>query len=97
MKRIKIDTFPKILVSLIILHGFINIDLSYILAFLGRETVSDVSTVLVSEVVAPVVTYLACNLIANIFEKNKLSFSVPLDSRWIMNKEDAEEYEEQVD
>ena len=40
----------------------------------------DVSSTIVREIVAPVITYLATNTVMNIFEKNKLSFSVPLNS-----------------
>ena len=78
MKRVKIDTFPKAVTVAIILHGFINIDLSYVLAFLGRDTVADVSVAMVTEILAPICVYLVTNCIANIFEKNKLTFSTPL-------------------
>lgn len=85
-KKVKLNTFPKVLVSIVVIHGLINVDLSYLLAFLGRDTVSDVSVTLVTQVVAPIVTYLATNLIANIFEKNYLSFSLPKDSGYSQQK-----------
>lgn len=91
-KRVKIDTFPKALTLLIILHGFINIDLSYILAFLGKDTVTDISVAMVTEILAPICVYLVTNCIANIFEKNYLSFSVPKDSPYMQNRKRSEYY-----
>lgn len=77
-KRVRLDTFPKVLTTVVIIHGIINIDMSYILSMLDKDPVIDVSVALITEIVAPVVVYLATNLIANIFEKNHLSFSSPI-------------------
>ena len=44
------------------------------------DPVVDVSSTIVKEIVAPLVVYLGTNTIMNIFEKNKLSFSVPINS-----------------
>lgn len=52
--------------------------LSYILAFLDKDPVVDVSSTIVREIVAPVIVYLATNMVMNIFEKNKLAFSEPI-------------------
>lgn len=92
MKRVKVDTFPKLITCIIIAHGFINIDMSYLLAFLGKETVTDVSVAMVTEILAPICVYLVTNTIANIFEKNYMSFSIPKDSEWVQNKKKAEKY-----
>lgn len=86
--------FCKIIVALTLIHGFTLTTLSYILAFLGKDPVAEVSTVLITEVLAPVVTYLATNTIANIFEKNKLSFSTPLEHVYKMTNESKENYED---
>ena len=67
---------------------------SYVLAYLGRDTVYEVSTVIVSEILAPIITYLATNMIANIFEKNKLSFSTPLTHEYKTSNEDSLEYKQ---
>lgn len=48
--------------------------------FLVWYPVVDVSSTIVKEIVAPLVVYLGTNTIMNIFEKNKLSFSVPINS-----------------
>lgn len=93
MKRIKLDTFPKMLTLAIIVHGFINIDMSYLLAFLEKEPVSDVSVAMVTEILAPVCVYLVTNTIANIFEKNYLSFSIPKDSPYMQSKKRVDKYE----
>ena len=93
-KKIKVDTFCKFIVAAVMLHGFVLSTASYVLSYLGRDTVYEVSTVIVSEILAPVVTYLATNMIANIFEKNKLSFSTPLTHEYMMSKEDSHEYKE---
>lgn len=76
-KKIKLDTFMKLITAISVGHGMILTTLSYILAFMGRETVADVSTVIVQEITAPVITYMAMNTIMNIFEKNIMSFSIP--------------------
>ena len=96
-KKISIDTFCKAIVTVVMIHGIILTTASYVLAYLGKETVTEVSTVLITEVLAPVVTYLATNMIANIFEKNKLSFSTPISHEWMMNKEAKKEYEKSDD
>ena len=51
-----------------------------ILSWIGMDPVVDVSSTIVKEIVAPLVVYLGTNTIMNIFEKNKLSFSVPINS-----------------
>lgn len=70
--------FTKLLTMLIVCHGMLMITASYILSYLNREPVSDVSTVLVTQVMAPTLTYLITNCIGNIFEKNELTFSKPI-------------------
>lgn len=70
--------FTKGITLLIVIHGLLMITASYLLAFLGREPVSDVSTTLVTQVVAPTLVYLITNCIGNIFEKNELIFSSPI-------------------
>ena len=82
-KRISLDTFAKLVVSVVMAHGMILTTLSYILAFRGMDPVVDVSSTIVREIVAPVIVYLSTNTIMNIFEKNKLSFSVPINTTFI--------------
>ena len=79
-KRIALDTFAKLIVSLVMAHGMILTTLSYILSFWGLDPVVDVSSTIVREIVAPVIVYLATNTIMNVFEKNKLAFSVPINT-----------------
>ena len=82
-KRITLDTFAKLIGSLVMAHGMILTTLSYILSFWGLDPVVDVSSTIVREIVAPVIVYLATNMIMNIFEKNKLIFSVPINTTFI--------------
>lgn len=82
-KRIALDTFAKLIVSLVMAHGMILTTLSYILSFWGLDPVVDVSSTIVREIVAPVIVYLATNMIMNIFEKNKLIFSIPINTTFI--------------
>lgn len=79
-KKVSIDTYAKMAVTVLITHGMVLTTWSYILASRGMDPVVDVSSTIVREIVAPVITYLATNTVMNIFEKNKLSFSVPLNS-----------------
>lgn len=57
-----------------------NADLMTHKTFRIMDPVVDVSSTIVKEIVAPLVVYLGTNTIMNIFEKNKLSFSVPINS-----------------
>lgn len=82
-KRVKIDTYCKLITGVVIVHGLTMITMSYVLSWFSRETVSDVSTVLITEIVAPLCLYLVTNCIMNIFEKNELSFSKPIQSQKI--------------
>ena len=79
-KKVQLNTYPKILVSLVVAHGMLLTTASYVLAFFDKEPVTDVSSTIVREIVAPVIVYLASNTILNIFEKNKMVFSTPLGS-----------------
>ena len=75
----RLDSQSKLLTSVIVLHGIICISLSYVLSFLGRDPVVDVSTTLITEIVAPTITFLISHAIENIFQYNKLSFSEPIE------------------
>lgn len=88
-KKISIDTFSKAAVVVVMAHGMILTTWSYILASHYMDPVVDVSSTIVREIVAPVIVYLATNMVMNIFEKNKLSFSVPLNSTFVKNGESA--------
>ncbi len=77
-KKVRIDTYVKFATTLVLLHGLIMITLSYVLAWFGRDTVVEVSTTLITEVVAPLCLYMCTNCIMNIFEKNELTFSKPI-------------------
>lgn len=80
IKKVSLDTYAKIATTVVIAHGMILTSFSYVLAWRGLDPVVDVSSTIVREIVAPLVVYLGTNTIMNIFEKNKLSFSVPLNS-----------------
>ncbi len=77
-KRIKIDTYVKAATTLVLLHGLTMVTMSYVLAWFEKDAVVDVSTTLITEIVAPLCLYMGTNCIMNIFEKNELSFSKPL-------------------
>lgn len=79
-RQIKIDTYCKAITAVVIAHGLILVTMSYVLAWFSRETVADVSVSMITEIVAPLCVYICTNCIANIFEKNKLSFSTPISS-----------------
>lgn len=84
-KAVSLDTYAKLVTTAVVLHGMILTTWSYVLACFDKDPVVDVSTTIVREIVAPVIVYLATNTIMNIFEKNKLSFSVPIGSTIISN------------
>lgn len=94
-KKVKLDTYAKAATTAVLVHGMILTSLSYLLASAGLDPVVDVSSTIVREIVAPLIVYLGTNMIMNIFEKNKLSFSVPLDSTIISKEKTNREKEEQ--
>lgn len=77
-KRPKIETFSKLIVFMVMLHGMLMSTLSYVLSAFGHDPVENVSVAIITEVIAPVSVYLATKTIQNIFEYNKLSFSTPI-------------------
>ncbi len=79
-KKVSLNTYAKIATTAVLAHGMILTSCSYILAWKKMDPVVDVSSTIVKEIVAPLVVYLGTNTIMNIFEKNKLSFSVPINS-----------------
>lgn len=79
-KKVRLDTYAKVATTAVLIHGMLLTSCSYILASIGMDPVVDVSSTIVKEIVAPLIVYLGTNMIMNIFEKNKLSFSVPLNS-----------------
>lgn len=85
-KKVSLNTYAKLITTAVVAHGMILTSCSYILAYMGMDPVVDVSSTIVKEIVAPLVVYLGTNTIMNIFEKNKLSFSVPLNMELINNK-----------
>ena len=76
-KRPKVDTFAKLLVMLVVLHGMVMTTLSYVLAGFNHDPVQDVSVAIISEIIAPTVTFMITHVIQNIFEYNK-----PLQHNW---------------
>lgn len=79
-KKVSLNTYAKVVTTAVLAHGMILTSCSYILSWVGMDPVVDVSSTIVKEIVAPLVVYLGTNTIMNIFEKNKLSFSVPINS-----------------
>lgn len=88
-KKVKIDTYVKAATSVVLAHGLIMVTMSYVLAWFEKDTVVDVSTTLITEIVAPLCLYIGTNCIMNIFEKNELSFSKPIQAQKILNILDA--------
>lgn len=71
-KAVKLfDSFMKILVFIVVVHGLVCISLSYVLAFMGyAEVVESLSSTMVSEVVAPVTIYGITKTIENVSKYN---------------------------
>lgn len=95
-KKVKVDTYVKAATSLVLGHGLIMVTMSYVLAWFEKDAVVDVSTTLITEIVAPLCLYISTNCIMNIFEKNELSFSKPIQMQkvheaWYKVHEDRED------
>lgn len=96
VKKVKIDTYVKAATSIVLGHGLIMITMSYVLAWFEKDAVVDVSTTLITEIVAPLCLYMGTNCIMNVFEKNELSFSKPIQMQkvhevWDKVHEDRED------
>lgn len=80
-KKTKSLNFFKWLIVIVEAHGLFCVTMSYALAWMDKvNVVETVSSTIITEIVAPIVTYGVTRVIENIFEKNKLSFSTPLKS-----------------
>ncbi len=72
--------FFKLLVSAVVLHGAACVSMSYALAWMEHtQVVEGVSSTIITEIVAPIVVYGFTKTVENIFEKNRLKFSEPID------------------
>lgn len=72
--------FFKALVSMVIVHGMICVSMSYALAWQEHtQVVEGVSSTIITEIVAPILIYGFTKTVENIFQKNRLSFSVPIN------------------
>ena len=70
--------FFKAFLAVVEIHGLLCVTMSYILAFLERTSIAEqLSSAVISEIIAPVVVLGATKTIENIFEKNILTFSTP--------------------
>ena len=70
--------FSKIIVSITIIYSMILTTVSYIWSYLGKDPLVDLSSTIVSTLVAPVITYLVTNTVQVCLEYNKTLFSTPL-------------------
>lgn len=70
--------FFKWFIAAVEIHGLLCVTMSYILAFMERTSIAEqLSSAVISEIIAPVVVLGATKTIENIFEKNVLAFSTP--------------------
>ena len=72
--------FFKVLVCCIEIHGIICVSMSYWLAWHGLDPCESISSTIIGEIIAPVVTYGITKTIENVFEKNYFSFSSPVSN-----------------
>lgn len=87
--------FFKLLVSLVILHGTICVSMSYALAWKEHTQVLEgVSSTIIAETIAPIVVYGFTKTVENIFEKNRLRFSEPIENNKVAPVQPESEEEE---
>ncbi len=87
--------FFKVLVSAVILHGMICVSMSYALAWQEHsQVVEGVSSTIITEIVAPIIIYGFTKTIENIFQKNELAFSRPIDQEKTAFRKTSAETEE---
>ena len=72
------NRFTKVIVIITILYSMVLTTVSYIWSYLGKDPLVNLSSTIISTLVAPVITYLITNCIQCLFEYNQLAFSTPL-------------------
>lgn len=85
-KKPLINTFAKLVVFICLIFGMVLTTVSYIFAYIGIEPLVDLSTVIITTIVSPVLTFLIENAFCDVFQHNKLAFSTPLER---LQQEDA--------
>ena len=81
-----LDSFMKILTSIVVAHGLIMVTLSYILAFMDKIQIAEsLSQTVVTEIIAPVTIYGITKTIENVSKYNTWVNT-------IFNKEDSHGY-----
>lgn len=96
-KKKKSGFFFKLLIFMVVIHGMICVSMSYALAWMDHmQVVEGVSTTIVTEIIAPIIVYGFTKTVENIFQKNELSFSKPINRGQTKNitSAGAEESEE---
>ena len=78
--KMMFNRFTKIIVILTMLYSMGLTTVSYIWSYLGKDPLVNLSSTIISTLVAPVMTYLITNCIQCIFEKNQLVFSTPIEA-----------------
>lgn len=86
VKKPLINTFAKLVVFICLIFGMVLTTVSYIFAYIGIEPLVDLSTVIITTIVSPVLTFLIENAFCDVFQHNKLAFSTPLER---LEQEDA--------
>lgn len=65
------DSFMKLLVFIIVIHGIICVSMSYVLAFMGQITIAEqLSSTVVQEIIAPLLAYGVKATIENVSKFN---------------------------
>ena len=76
--KVRINSFAKFITFIVVLHGMLCVTASYVIAYLDHNPVENLSVTIVTQIMAPTITYIISNLLMNVFEKNQLSFSTPI-------------------
>lgn len=72
-KRLKMfDTFMKVIIFIVVMHGLSMVTLSYILAFMDKVQIAEsLSQTVVTEIIAPVTVYGITKTIENVSKYNR--------------------------
>ena len=76
----KTGRFFKVLVAGVVGHGIVCVTMSYILAWTEHtQVVEGLSSTIITEIIAPIIVYGVTKTVENVFQKNKLAFSEPIN------------------
>ena len=93
--KTRLKTFTKKAVSAILVISLIDLQLSYILAFLGKDQIAEsLSSTITTTIIGVMLGYFLKALFETFFEEREKRLNKNIKTEQSLNEEDSVEYEE---